>query len=150
MKEIIENTQELLKIIPEAQYVDENWGQLDYYSPNFPVKWPCILIDVNNAVYSNVGMDKTATPMNRQMASYTLEIRIANVKLTKTSARAPQTQRDQARSIWVLIEEVHKKMQGFAPTSMCGKLIRLSTSRVAREDGVQEYVVLYSGSNNNV
>jgi len=150
MKAIIEAVQDRLEPTPGIQYVDENWGQLDYYSPNFPVQWPCVLIDVNSIQFSNIGMDKQATPQNRQMGEYTLEIRIANLKLTNSSAKAPQHQKNLARSIWTLIEEVHKLLQGFEPDDNCGKLIRTGISRVAREDGVQEYAVMYSGTVNNV
>jgi hypothetical protein len=150
MKAIIEAVQDLLEPTPGIKYVDENWGQLDYYSPNFPVKWPCALIDVNSAQFSNIGMDKQATPQNRQMGDYTLEVRIANLKLTNSSAKAPQAQKDHSRTIWTLIEEVHKLLQGFRPDENCGKLIRTGISRVPREDSVQEYTVIYSGTVNNV
>ena len=150
MKALIEAVQNLLEPTPGIKYVDENWGQLDYYSPNFPVQWPCILIDINSAQFSNIGMDKQLKPVNRQMSEYTLELRIANLKLTKTSAKSPQSQKDFARSIWTLIEEVHELVQGFEPDENCGKLIRTGISRVPREDGVQEYAVMYSGTMNNV
>ena len=150
MRPIIEAVQDLLKETPGIKYVDENWGQLDFYSPNFPVQWPCILIDINSAQFSNIGMDKQLKPVNRQMSEYTLELRIANLKLTKTSAKAPQSQKDLARSIWTLIEEVHELVQGFEPNENCGKLIRTGISRVAREDGVQEYAMTYSGTIHNV
>ncbi|WP_234369146.1 hypothetical protein [Brumimicrobium mesophilum] len=136
--------------VPAAKYVDENWGQLDYYSPNFPVQWPCILIDVNAANFTNIGKDRSATPENRQMGEFSLELRIANLKLTNTSYQAPTTQKTQARSIWTLIDEVHKVVQGFEPDVMFGKLIRTGWRRVPREDGVQEYAVYYRGKADNV
>jgi hypothetical protein len=150
MKEIINASQLKLGEIASIKFVDENTGQLDFYSPNFPVKWPCGLIDIINTKFSNIGIDNTATPQNRQMGDFTLEIRIANLKLTNSSGMAPAPQQEQAQSIWDIIEEVHVKFQGFRPTEMCGKLIRTGINRVAREDGVQEYVLLYSGDVQNV
>lgn len=146
MKNIIPSVQTELAAISSVKYVDENWGQLDTYSPNFPVKWPCVLIDVSAAQYSNVGRDNSQSPVNRQMSTYVLEITIANQKLTNSSSRAPQGQKDIARSIWDIINLVHEKIQGFSPNPMAGKLIRVGHARVRRDDGVQEYKVMYSGS----
>lgn len=150
MKAIINATQTILSTVTGLKYVDENWGQLDYYSPNPPVQFPCGLIDIINSTFSNIGMDKTANPMNRQMNSFNLEIRIADYKLTNSSGRAPQPQKDNARHIFDLIEDIHTKLQGFRPTTMCGKLVRISQTRVMREDGIREYVIIYSGDIQNV
>lgn len=150
MKEVIVATQAKLMTLPAAKYVDENWGQLDYYSPNPPVQWPCILIDVSGIQFSNIGRDRSATPENRQQGEYNLELRIANLKLTNTSGRAPAAQQSQARSIWDLVEEVHEMIQGFEPGAKFGKLIRTGITRVAREDGVQEYAVYYRGAANDI
>jgi hypothetical protein len=150
MKEIINAAQLKLGEIASIKFVDENTGQLDFYSPNPPVKFPCGLIDIVNTKFSNIGIDNTATPQNRQMGDFTLEIRIANLKLTNSSGMAPTPQQERARSIWDIIAEVHVKFQGFRPTTMCGKLIRTGINRVTREDGIQEYILLYSGDVQNV
>lgn len=143
MKEAIQSIQNKLAE-SSSNYIDEDWGQLDYYSPNFPVKWPCTLIDITNSNFQNKGMDKTTTPMHRQTSVNLVGIKIANLKLTKTSKMAPQTQKDAAWSIWDLIEEVHGLLQGFRPLENSGGLIRTGIRRVQRDDGVQEYIVLYS------
>lgn len=138
--------QKQLSQVSELNYIDENWGQLDYYSPNFPVKWPCALIDVSNASFSNIGIDKQAKPQNRQMGDINITINIANVKLTNTSLNAPQRQKDDAWSIWGVIEKVHEILHGFSPNVMTSKLIRVSMQRSKRDDGVQEYVINYNCS----
>ena len=151
MNTIIQNIQDKLTLVTGLNYVDEDWGQLDYYSPNFPVKWPCALIDVTGASFDNIGIDKTATPRNRQNSEDAiLSITVANLKLTNTSSMSPQPQKDQAWSIWTLIEDIHKELQGFNPEAYAGKLIRKSFARVKRDDGVQEYTIMYSFSLNNV
>ena len=150
METIIPSIQEKLKEIPELKYVDEDWGQLDYYSPNFPVQWPCILIDISAANFDNIGQDKTATPMQRQIADSRISLTIANLKLTKTSGNAPATQKTQARSIWLLIKKVHEILHGVNATETSGKLIRTGLQRVKRDDGIQEYTVVYSLTKTNV
>ncbi len=150
MKEIIENTQAYLASIPGIKYVDENWGQLDLYSPAPPVQFPCVLIDVINTRFSDIGLDKQAQPQNRQMSNFILEVRVADIKTTNSSARAPLNQRNQSRHIFDLMEDIHAKLQGHSATSKCGKFIRTSQNRVQRDDGIREYVILYSGDEHNV
>lgn len=149
MKEIIEAVQTRLAASATIKYVDENWGQLDYYSPNFPVKWPCVLIDVSQAQFSDIGRNNSQVPVNRQMGAVILELRIADVRMSNTSAKAPVMQKQYARSIHGLLEEVHASLHGWNPTATCGKLIRKSMNRVRRDDGVQEYVINYSAEIND-
>ena len=149
MKHIIEAIQTKLAQHPDIKYVDENWGQLDYYSPNFPVQWPCVLIDIANANFDNIGKDNNQVPVNRQMAQITVELRVANLKLTNTSANAPHLQKTYARSIWQILEEVHAQLHGWNPSESTSKLIRTAVNRAKRDDGVQEYAVRYSCEENN-
>lgn len=146
MKEVIENIQAKLGDVPALKYIDEDWGQLDYYSPHFPVQWPCALIDLPSDNFSDIGRDKTAVPQNRQISDGLVSITIANMKLTNSSGKAPQLQKDNAWSIWELIEDVHKVLQGYRPGEKSGALIRTARRRVKRDDGVQEYTLLYSYS----
>ena len=151
MEDLIASIQEKLKEVAELRYIDEDCGQLDYYSPNHPVKWPCALIDVANANYSDIGRDRAANaPQNRQLASGLVSIKVANLKLTNSSGNAPKPQQAHARSIWAVIERVHELLHGFRPTDKTGNLMRTNISRTRRDDGVQEYTVLYSFGMTNV
>lgn len=150
MEDIIQKIQDKLSEIQGLKYVDEDWGQLDYYSPHFPVKWPCALIDVASVNYDNIGKDRTLVPQNRQMAEGLVSLTIANLKLANSSKKAPQSQKDNVWSLWHLINEAHKLLQGFRPTAETSGLIRTAVRRTKRDDGVQEYTLLYSFSQTNV
>ena len=150
MDNIIKNIQAKIDLIPEVNYIDEDWGQLDYYAPNFPVQWPCVLIDVTDAEYGDIGVDKKAIPRNRQQADAMVSLTIANLRLTNTSSKAPLLQKNNAFSINAVIQKIHDQVHGFNPDANAGKLIRRSRRRVKRDDGVQEYTVTYSFSLNNV
>lgn len=149
-KEVLKNIQDKLAVIPALKYVDEDWGQLDDYSPNPPTQFPLALIDIGSLQYSDIGKDRSVTPQNRQMATGTIVISIASLKLTKTSARAPQTQKDQAWAIWDIVESVHVKLHGVFVGGSAGAMMRTAMRKVKRDDGIQEYEVTYTIGVTNV
>jgi hypothetical protein len=150
MKQFLESTQAKISEVPGINYIDEDWGQLDDYSQNPPTKWPCCLIDMSSVDFSDIGTDKKAIPQNRQEGTGSITVTFANLKLTNTSFKAPQEQKDNARSILDLIEEAHGKIHGFAPVLGSGKLMRKSFKRVKRDDGIQQYQVIYTIGMHNV
>lgn len=150
MKQILQNIQNQLSGIEELKYIDEDWGQLDYYSPNMPVKWPCCLIDIQSGQFTNVSKDFNKAPKDRQNGSFAIKITLANLKLSHTSLRAPQEQKNKAWKIFELIEKIHQKLHGFSPAENCSKMLRTSFSRVMRDDGVQEYNIIYEFEAHNI
>lgn len=44
----------LLELLPEKiAYLAEDWGQLDFYNERPPVNFPCVLIDIAEAEFSD-------------------------------------------------------------------------------------------------
>lgn len=150
MKAFLESVQTKLATLTALKYIDEDWGQMDAYSPNPPAKFPCALIDITNLNFSDIGKDNSANPINRQMAVGTITFIIANVKLSNTSQRAPQTQKNNAWNIWVIIEDLHKLIHGWKPLENSGALIRTGLKRIRRDDGIQEYQITYSIGMSNI
>lgn len=105
MKQMIQDIQDqLIQDVPALKYVDQDWGQLDFFSPS-PVKFPCALIDIQSASYSNNG--KLV-----QQGTATIVIRLFDLKLSNTSGKAPDKQKEKAKKIWELIEDVNKALHG--------------------------------------
>lgn len=150
MKAILAATQTKLAEVTALKFIDENTGQLDYYSPNMPVKFPCALIDINDGDFSDIGKDRAAEPQNRQMGNINLVIVLANLKLTNSSLNAPAGQKVAAFAIWDIMEDIHKKVHGWRPTENASPFVRKGFGRVQREDGVQEYRIRYTATANNV
>ena len=72
------------------------------------------------------------------------------MKLTNTSYLAPQEQKEQVWAIFELIEKIHQKLHGWQPKENCSKLLRNSFTRVMRDDGLQEYNIIYSFEVHNI
>ncbi len=128
--------QQLLTKVPAIKYVDENWGQLDQYSPNHPVKWPCCLIDAGTVVWMNLGN-------KQQQGTANITLDVANLKLTNTSGKAPAAQRTQAWTIHTIMQQVHQAIHNFRVEDFSSMMYRKTTVRIGRDDGVQQYRIVY-------
>jgi len=144
MKAFLEAVQTKLATLPALKYIDEDWGQMDSYSPNPPTMFPCALIDITSMNYSNIGKDNSSSPVNRQLGEGTVTFIVADVKLSNTSHRAPQSQKNNAWTIWTIIEDLHKIVHGWKPLEKSGALMRTSLKRIRRDDGIQEYQITYT------
>ena len=137
MKELLEAIQKrITEKVTTLKYIDEDWGQLDYYSNNPPVQWPCCLIDYGTIAWKNLGG-------KQQQGTATIILYVANLKLTNTSSKAPTTQRTQAWQIQDIIQQVHQCVHTHLPTPTSSVLYRKSTARVKRDDGIQQYQIIY-------
>lgn len=138
MKLIIQNIQtKLTNEVPELKYVDQDWGQMDFY-PNPPVKFPCALIDVQSVQYSNVGNFV-------QKATALVVIRLFDMRLSNSSNAAPETQKKNAQKIWQLLENVNKALHGqnFLQQGY-GLPIREQMRRTKRDDGCYQTELFYT------
>ena len=150
MKTLLINIQEKIENANVFKYVDEDWGQLSDYGTAPPVKWPCILFDVTGVTYSDIGIDKTKSPKNRQQATGMITFSVANLKLANSSAKTSIAQKQNAWEVHDLNEAAHKLLQGFRPDVNCGALIRSGMRKIRRDDGVQLYQITYTFGQNDV
>ena len=138
MKKLIEDImQRLVSTQTRSRYIDEDWGQLDYYSPSPPTKWPCILVDLGDAQWE--GMGELIQTGRAQVI-----IRVASMRLSNTNVKAPQAQRDKAAEIHDLLTDIHVALHGWTGDSMNGPMTRQSTRRMKREDGIREFMLIYN------
>nr|WP_314287047.1 hypothetical protein [uncultured Capnocytophaga sp.] len=150
MKALLEKIQQKVSEIAELKYIDENWGQLDYYSPNMPVQYPCALIDVQQVQFTNLGKDITKKPLQRQIGTVQIKITVANMRLSNSSMQAPRRQKEEVWAIWGIIEKIHQQLHGVSLLPNISPLIRISQNRTLRDDGLQEYEVYYSCEVQNI
>lgn len=150
MKATLIAIQQILQAITELRYVDEDWGQMDDYSPNPPTQFPLALIDVGNLQFSDISRNRNLAPQMRQMASGTVTIRICDLRLTNSSGRAPASQKALIFGIWDLIDKIHAKLHGNVIGGSSGALMRTSLRKRRRDDGIQEFELTYTIGITNV
>lgn len=124
---------------PNLKYMDEDWGQLDYYQENPPVKFPCMLLELQQATWKNQSQKV-------QDGEILISIRVADLKLSNTNPKAPAGQQAKAAAIWLILENIHKALHGWRPIAYpeFGALTRVSSRKVKRDDGIREFELVYS------
>jgi len=138
MKQIIQDIQNrLVQKVPALKYVDQDWGQMDFWREH-PVKYPCALIDVQMAQYSNIG-DFI------QQGDAMIVIRLFDMRISNSSNKAPVNQKENAKKIWQLIEDVNKALHGqnFLQPGY-GLPMRTQMRRTKREDGCYQTEIYYN------
>lgn len=134
---LIEDVRNRLSQIQGILYIDEDWGQLDEFSQNPPVRWPCALVDIINAEPSDVG-NKV------QLIDCTVLIRLADLRLNKTSQKAPEAGRNNANNFFGLAQTIFQHLHGWHNTnSHYNTLRRTGLKRVVRDDGIREYQIKF-------
>lgn len=138
MRKLIESVKtRLFDTVPELRYIDEDWGQLDYYSPNQPVKWPCAIIEVTNVNWGNEAN-------HVQLGFGQLSVRVADIRLSNSNVKAPARQQDKNASIFDLISTIYASLHGWTSEFSNGPLTRIMTRKVKRDDGIREFEMIFS------
>lgn len=138
MKQVIQNIQDrLMQEVPSLKYVDQDWGQMDFWREH-PVKYPCALIDIQSSQYTHIGNFI-------QQGTATIVIRIFDLKLSNSSQATPPNQKENAKKIWQLIEDVNKALHGrqFLQKEY-GLPMRTQMRRIKREDGCYQTELYYT------
>jgi hypothetical protein len=139
MEELIQDFQKQLAAhVAELEYIDEDWGQLDFYGSWPPVKFPCALIDIQSGQFTNDGD-------LRQRGVLTVVVRLYLMRLSNTSSGAPQNQKDKAKAGWEIYRKVNRALHGqdFLSVGFAAP-VRAQMQRVKRKDGVYERDIVYT------
>lgn len=134
IKELLIDIQDRLQESIPKLWTDKDWGQLQYPQP--PVKFPCVLIDIERVDFSSLERDG-------QIAEVDIFLTIANRRLKASSVKAPD-RRDGYHLLDVL-ESVHKALQLYH-AGWYAPLLRKSMSKVYIDNTIEVYSVVYSTS----
>jgi len=119
------------------QYVDIDWGQVDYYeSWPPPVKFPAALIDIASTQPSDEGR-------HLQMDIVTVQVRVVDLMVSNSSYRAPADMRTAAFRPFDIIWATNRLLHGWSGGRHYGSLTRGGFQKVNRRDGLREYRLTY-------
>ncbi len=141
---------EKLNTITELRYVGDDYGQLDYYENHPPVSFPCVLIDTSEADYENIGQNRYKKPQNRQNATCTLSLLIADIRLTNSTITGRANIAVNPTPIKEIVQLVHNELHGWSPSAQSSRLQRIRQRRQKRNDGVIAYELYYIFAMNDV
>jgi len=137
MKELIDDIKTRIEPVTGLKYVDEDWGQLDYYSGGPPVKFPCALVDIGQVQWSDNGNQV-------QIGTGSVIIRIADQRISNSNVKAPVAQKTKSLSFFDLIMYIHQKLHGWSGAKNNGPLTRVAYKKVKRDDGIREVEMIYA------
>ena len=137
MKQIIIDIENrLTEKVSELQYIAENWGQLDLYADHPPVKFPCALVDITSASFSNAGN-------KLQEGNVSIVITVADMS-NLVSRKAPTEMKMRALKIYDIVKDINKALHGWSGNNAYAKLMRTSYAKSTREDGARLHTVTYT------
>ena len=137
MKELIDDIKTRLQGVTELKYIDEDWGQLDYYSASPPVKFPCVLIDIDSVRWTDQGNQT-------QIGIANVAVRLANMRLSNSNVKAPTAQKTKSLSFFDTVMHIHQKLHTWSGALNNGPLTRIGYRKVKRDDGIREIEMIYT------
>lgn len=123
-------TMEMLKATNLLRYIEQDMGQLENYETRPAVSWPCGLIDIQEAKYTDT------VGKRHQIAQVVISIRIGLVKYTDSNNLTPTNLLPNALKYYEVEHGVYKALQGNAIEGF-GKFSRISSATEKREDDIR-------------
>ena len=125
----------ITEAVSQVQYVGEDWGQLDFYAERPPVRFPCVLFDVDEVKFAGRGRVKI------QDAAAVITLRIADYRAVNVSALSGID--SPALDMYDLLTDIYKALEGLGDETFSG-LTRKQLVRVRRDDGIREYRMTFA------
>ena len=132
MKDIFNAVLTALKNVPDL-YVAENWGQLNIEQP--PVNFPCALIDLGEATYSQLSRQA-------QQADLEIQITLADLIYNGIDQGSPEEEKERELRIFDLINTLHRCLHGLSGATF-SPMHRIHIAKTIREDAIREFVIRY-------
>ncbi|MCX8018921.1 MAG: hypothetical protein N2747_00335 [Chitinophagaceae bacterium] len=135
--DVIQSILQRLNQIAALKYISENWGQLDFFGYEHPVKYPCVLVNIPQAAYSNLGQGV-------QLADATVRLTIGYQRLVNPNVAARLSMQNAAlKPAYDLLAAIQALLHGFKPVPNGGPLTRQTQRNINREDGIILFEIDY-------
>lgn len=112
--------------VPEVRWIDQDFNQLEIFEYRPEVSFPCVLIDVVGARYSELAN-------LAQIGEITINVRIGFAPFSKSYQLAPNDVREKALEYYNLEQKIFEAVQGWQ-NDFTQPLIRTASS-TERRDG---------------
>lgn len=136
IKDALTAIETALKPNANISYINEDWGQLDFYERP-PVLFPCVLLECE-------GVDFISTARRSQQGKATITLRVADVKMMQ-QPNVKVTDDVPRYSFFELLVEINRVIHGMSGNNF-SPLTRRTISRARRDDGIREFVITYDFS----
>ena len=130
-KELLLDIQDRLKQEIPALWTDKDWGQFQHPQP--PVKFPCALLDIELATFSDL-------EHGSQMSDVNVTLTVAHQRLKPTSVTAPN--KEDGYFLLGMLESIHKALQMYHG-EWYAPLIRKSLRKIYVDNTSEVYAVTY-------
>jgi hypothetical protein len=126
--------------MPAIRYVSQDYGQLEFYDNTPPVSWPCVLLDVGDATFSDASH-------NMQLVNATVTLRLAHASYSDISSLPPAQVRELGLKHYELEHELCNILHNWQPPhDELGALTRIATATEKRDDNIRVRTITFSTS----
>lgn len=127
--------------VPSIRWIDQDYGQLEYYETRPAVDWPCVLVDFDNFQFEEAGD-------NLQFANGNVVVRLAFTPFSNTSNITPDQWKEKGLSYYEIEWAIYKALHGWKPNEEkedghYGYMLRLSSDNEKREDSIRVRRLVY-------
>lgn len=122
--------------VPEIRYIDQDFGQLDFYKDRPAVALPCLLVDFTNTTYDTLSQQE-------QLGKVMIQCRLGFQPFSNSNNLTPSQFKEKALAYYELERKVFLALQNWAPDEMCQPLVRLNEGSEKREDPLRVRIMMF-------
>ena len=126
--------------VPEIRFISQDLGQLEFYDDKPPVSYPCVLIDVGELAYENMGQ-------NMQIATASVTLRLALASYSDVSNLPNAQVRNKALEFYDIENKLSTLLHNWQPANeFLGAMYRTATSTEKRDDNIRVRNIVFATS----
>ncbi len=134
---LYESIAERLKLkATSIRYIDQDLGQLENYGLRPAVSFPCVLIDVDEFEFSDMGNDP------RQLGDGFVIIRLGEAAWSSSAKFSPAGVREKALQYYEYEQEIYKALHNWSPEGF-SRMLRRKLRTEKREDDIRVRIMAF-------
>jgi len=123
--------------VPDITFIDQDLGQINTGVTDFPVTFPCLLIDFEDFDFKNLSE-------NVQTASGTVLLKLGFSPYSSSDSSATEESKEAALQFYDIEWDLHKTLQGWDPGDYFGHMDRTSAITQKRDDALRVRELRYT------